>query len=141
MMSNPEQRESTEHRILPIGSVLGVDNEGYLVGQSGADKIVAPWDEPVAAIRDAAVEYLGDELHRVYVRGSVSRGAAIEGVSDIDSIIVVKNDPDIITKDWRANLESQIALQYPIVKGLDFSYQDLATVMAMITIMVTSTEM
>ncbi len=49
---------------------------------------------------------LQDDLHSVYIRGSIPRGIGIEGIADIDVIIVVRKDPKLIDLSWRKKLES-----------------------------------
>ena len=88
----------SEQRILPIGKVLHTDSEGYFVSESSMDNIVQPWDEPVQALVEKFRAELGDEMHSLYIRGSLVRGTAIEGVSDIDGIVLVKGSPQDI--DW-----------------------------------------
>lgn len=121
-MSETWRQQSAEHRILAIGSVLGVDDEGYLIGQSSPDKIVAPWNGPVSKLRTSVLENVGDDLHSLYVRGSISRGTAIEGFSDLDAVILTKKAPSIIDHSWLEQFETSLKVDYPFVAGLDCSY-------------------
>ncbi len=61
-------------------------------------------------IVDAAVTtYLavfGDRLHSVFLRGSVAKGEAIEGVSDLDTLAFVNNPRDDDLSSHEARLES-----------------------------------
>ena len=114
---------SAEHTILPIGTVLRVDEEGYLVSESGSDKITAPWDAPVEDIRKVYSEHLGDKLQSLYIRGSVSRGNAIEGVSDIDGLAVVYGDPKEIDWSWTTEFAKATTEKYPFLTDVDIMMQ------------------
>lgn len=119
----PPEEAMNEHKILPIGTVLGVDDDGYLISQSGPERIVAPWDGPVTAIREAYTARLGDKLQSLYIRGSVGRGNAIEGVSDIDGLAVVYGDPREIDWSWTKQFDAETADRYPFLTGVDISTQ------------------
>jgi Nucleotidyltransferase domain len=72
--------------ILPIGDFLPLDAEGYLVNPCRRDVIAPPWSDAVTAIQSAYLHHHADRLHSIYVRGSVARGTAREGLSDIDTL-------------------------------------------------------
>lgn len=76
-------------KICKHGAVLKTDANGYLIPDVGLDKIVSPWDAAVNFVKDAYIQHLGDQLHSVYIRGSVARGLAVEGLSDLDSFALV----------------------------------------------------
>lgn len=127
-MSHPEPKpadttDQAEHKILPIGVVLDVDDEGYIVSQSGPEKITAPWDAAVETLRDAYIEHLGDKLQSLYVRGSVGRGNALEGISDIDGLAVVTDDPSTIDMTWLADVKRDIKQRFPFTNGVDMAIQ------------------
>ena len=104
-----------KREIVPMGTVLKVDLEGFLVGQSSIENLQSPWKEAVEDIRDAYVTRWGELLHSVYVRGSVSRGTPIEGVSDIDTVAFVNDDPDDIegVDKWVSSVEKELRERYP----------------------------
>jgi uncharacterized protein len=72
--------------IRPMGSFHPVDGDGWLVNDTRADHV------PVA-LRDRLINFFderfGAALVAVYVRGSVARGTAVAGVSDLDAFAVV----------------------------------------------------
>ena len=72
----------------PIGPLQRVDAEGFLINPASVEAIVPPWDALVAATVEAYRRHLGDNLHSVYVRGSVAQGTAVENISDLDSFSV-----------------------------------------------------
>lgn len=118
------------HKILPIGTVLHVDDEGYLVSESSVDKITPPWDAVVAHIKHAYSQNLGTKLQSLYIRGSVSRGNAVEGISDIDGLAVVYGDPKDIDWAWTRDFANQSKLKYPFISGVDISTQSHEAIVA-----------
>ncbi len=63
------------------------------------EKIPEPWDEAIEPIIDMYKKGLGEKnIHSIYVLGSVARGLAIKGKSDMDAIAVVY-DKDV-AKEW-----------------------------------------
>lgn len=102
-----------------IGSVLPVDQNGHVVSKSSKDKIVHPWLEPVDMLKEAYIKNYGDKLHSVYIRGSIAKGAAIEGLSDIDSMAVIYESEHNFTKEWVNDFNDKLKRLYPSVNGVE----------------------
>ena len=83
-----------------IGRLVPVDNEGYVVRDVDAANIRPPWDAPLSAVVEACLEHWGGNVHGIYVRGSVPRGLAVEGVSDIDCYALVRGRQFEIDTAW-----------------------------------------
>jgi uncharacterized protein len=80
------------NEITKSGTFLDIDEHGYLVSDAGFDRIVSPWREALDDARQLEVRRLGDRLHSLYLRGSVPRGTAILGRSDLDLFAVLFDD-------------------------------------------------
>ncbi len=80
-----------EVQIRPIGSFLPVDAAGWLTNDCRADNVPAALR---LALVDCFGRIFGDALTSVYVRGSVARGTAVPGVSDLDAFAVVADGTD-----------------------------------------------
>ena len=80
------------NEIIQNSVFLDTDDEGYLISDSSAAKIVPPWSEAVDYARQLEVRRLGGRLHSLYLRGSVARGRAIAGRSDLDLFAVLFDD-------------------------------------------------
>ncbi|AKJ30949.1 hypothetical protein [Caldimonas brevitalea] len=70
----------------PMGAFLPVDAEGYLVNDCRADHVPPAL---AALVIEHYRQSFGAHLRSVYVRGSVARGTAVDGVSDLDTFAVV----------------------------------------------------
>ena len=76
--------------IAEYGGVYAVDSVGRLIPEGSRENIVPPWSEAVAFLVRGYQEVIGEHLHSVYIRGSVARGLAVEGLSDLDTTAVAR---------------------------------------------------
>jgi len=115
--------------VRPIGSVLPIDTEGYLLNPCHRDLIVSPWKEAVVDIAAAYIDHLGETaIHSLYLRGSVAKGTAVEGISDIDTFAVVNKKGTNCDKTWRKAFQKQMSEKYPFQTGIEIwciPYQEL----------------
>jgi hypothetical protein len=58
--------------------------------------------------------YFGDRLAAVYVRGSLHRGEAVPGVSDIDALLLVEDAPTPADEAWRREANGRLQAQSPL---------------------------
>jgi hypothetical protein len=122
--------EKTEMNKIHKGGVfLATDEEGYLIPDTSASKILPPWREAVDYARQIEVRRLGARLHSLYLRGSVPRGTAIPGRSDLDLFAVLFDDQGGSSPPpWpRRELENFRRL-FPFVTSVENSHIDLADV-------------
>lgn len=118
-----------DKRIQKIGTILQTDNEGYLVNESSLEKITDPWREVVDIYAQKFQEELGENFHSLYIRGSIARGTAVEGVSDIDGIVLTNVEPDKIDWLWRPPMRLGVLEKYPFLKGVDFGQASVDSVL------------
>ncbi len=87
------------------GSYLATDSDGFVVSQSHKSLIQEKWKPVINATIDFYKAKLDEELHSVYIRGSVSKGMAVDDLSDLDSFCVlregVSSPDDLKTKDFQ----------------------------------------
>ncbi|MEM7336765.1 MAG: hypothetical protein AAF490_32130 [Chloroflexota bacterium] len=97
------------------GNVLKTDENGYLISDASLEKIIPPWDMAVSFIKDAYIKHLGQQLHSVYIRGSVARGLAVEGLSDLDSLAFLHGFPpqERENLDWANQVSKQYLERFP----------------------------
>jgi predicted nucleotidyltransferase len=108
--------------ILPLGRVFETDAEGFLVNPASPDKIVPPWKEAVEAIKEAYLSHLGEAVHSIYVRGTVARGEAKEGVSDIDTFAVTTKKPEAIDRSWVGAAQKTLKARFPFAEGIEIEF-------------------
>ncbi|HTH93283.1 MAG TPA: nucleotidyltransferase [Candidatus Paceibacterota bacterium] len=108
--------------ILKIGRLLKTDKDGFIVSESGVDKLKSPWKEAVADIKQAYLDHLGDVIHSIYVRGTVSRGEAIEGISDIDTFAVITKKYEEIDRSWVDSVQKELEQKYAFSTGIEMGF-------------------
>ncbi len=80
-------------KILPIGHLIGIDQNGYLINDCDASRISSPWLGLVEAWKAGCLDLWGDRLHSLYLRGSVPRGMAMPKLSDLDGVVILQDSP------------------------------------------------
>ncbi|EJS68110.1 hypothetical protein [Bacillus cereus] len=108
--------------IKKIGRFCLTDDEGYIINDAHIDKIQPTFMEVIQKIKNTCGEMLQEDLHSVYIRGSIPRGIGIEGIADIDLIILVRKDPKLIDLSWRKKLEVQSLQQFNCISGVELSF-------------------
>jgi uncharacterized protein len=113
------------YEVKKTGVFLATDEHGHLLSDADADKIVSPWREAIDYARDLEILRLGNRLHSLYLRGSVARGTAIPGRSDIDLFAVLFDDsaPRPAPPEFGDFLG-----RYPFVAGIESSHITLANI-------------
>lgn len=114
--------------IKQIGSLCSLDNKGYIINQSDPNKINQKFQEVIRKINESCVSFLPKEIHSIYIRGSLPRGLEIEGVSDVDVIIVTYSDPQNIDLDWVEETEQLIDQKFPFINGVELEFCPLIEV-------------
>ena len=76
--------------IQPIGNYLSQDEDGFIINGFSLDMINHKWRTVLDIVKSGFVENLGENLHSIYVRGSVARDLAIDGISNLDMFALVK---------------------------------------------------
>ncbi len=105
--------------IQKIGGYLEIDKDGFIIKKASADKFQEKWKPVIKEIKNAYIEHFGDKLHSVYIRGSVAKGEAIDGIADLDSIAVVNLPNEQIDIKWKEELNKQIIDKYPFIKNVE----------------------
>jgi len=118
-MEQPKQEKHIE--IQPLGSFFEIDNEGFLVNPASFEKIQEKWKPVIESYIETCKNIYGNDLVSVYLRGSVAKGQAIEGVSDLDGFVVLRSDyGEISDKDFFFHRD-KIQKSFPFINGFDFS--------------------
>jgi alkylhydroperoxidase/carboxymuconolactone decarboxylase family protein YurZ len=76
-----------------LGSFAPLDRDGFIVNDTRRENVP---EALIEALVDYCRETFGEALVSIYVRGSLARGRAIPGVSDVDAFAVVSEcEPDV----------------------------------------------
>ncbi|MFD1020911.1 nucleotidyltransferase domain-containing protein [Thalassobacillus hwangdonensis] len=102
-----------------IGAVCKVNHDGYLVNESSWEKIDVRFKEAVTFVVDEIIAAFSKEIHSIYLRGSLPRGLAIEGVSDIDLLIVTHTPLGADELERLYSLEEKLTERFSFVNGVE----------------------
>jgi predicted nucleotidyltransferase len=96
----------------------GLDADGHIVREGALDQVAAEFAPVVEAVRRRVPRVFGDDrLHSAYLYGSIPRGTAVPGVSDLDVLLALRAEPT--GADWadaRA-LEAALDAAFPQIDG------------------------
>lgn len=107
--------------VLPQGGYLAVDTGGFIVPDVSFAKIQPPWRGLVDDVIAAVAAHPQWQVSSLYLRGSVPRGLAVAGLSDLDLILISSHIPD--TADvTRALLE-----KHSFCRGIEWGFCDEAS--------------
>lgn len=120
-MKEKTPEKSKSKKILKLGSLLRVNENGFLFSDLKKNSIQPKWGKAVKK----AVLILKKQIpgiHSVYVRGSVATGRAIDYVSDVDFLVVTKKQTrDVYKQRVFYNLEI-LARKFQFVTRFDVGY-------------------
>jgi hypothetical protein len=111
--------------------VTGVDQDGFIV-REGALALVSETFVPVVAAAAAAIPatFGPDRLHSAYLYGSIPRGTAIPGVSDLDLLLALHHEPGPADRSDADRLEGDLADRFPQVIGAGIGLSAAATLLS-----------
>ncbi|MDM5154905.1 nucleotidyltransferase [Bacillus sp. DX1.1] len=115
--------------IKKIGRFCSVDHDGYMINDSHMNKVQPAFFEVIQEVKDTCIRLLKNDLHSIYIRGSIPRGIGIEGIADIDTIVLVGKDPKVIDLGGRENIEKEILRNFHCVSGVEFSFYHVEDVL------------
>jgi len=110
-----------------IGKYSRVDENGYLINHSNLHTSPKHWLDAITTVKNHYLAKWLDDIHSIYIRGSIAKGTAVDYFSDIDSIAVFKAERFQATdacnraevKAWTKLVENQLGTSYPFVAGLE----------------------
>jgi hypothetical protein len=125
-MENSESIDiAKEVPIKKTGRYFDVDTKGYLINPASKEKIQEEWQPIVNDIVEKYKSQYGDALHSVYIRGSVGKGDAVVGISDVDTFSYVTLKKEEIKTDWMDSFEKEMSVTYPFAQGVELSVDSI----------------
>ena len=73
---------------------LGTDDAGYVINQTSIRHIQPEFETVLFKAIELVKEAFGEQLHSIYLYGSIGRGTAVAGQSDLDLTVLVHEDVD-----------------------------------------------
>lgn len=115
-------------QIKDIGSVCPIDENGYIINQSDPNKIKDQFWKVIRRIKESCLSALPKEVHSIYIRGSLPRGLGIEGVSDVDAIIITYANAQDLNLDWVEETEQSIDQKFSFIHGVELGFYPLSEI-------------
>ncbi|GLV86091.1 hypothetical protein Slala03_57800 [Streptomyces lavendulae subsp. lavendulae] len=96
----------------------GLDAYGYFEREGSLGRIQPAFADLVAAARSRIAEAYGSRLHSAYLYGSVPRGTARPGRSDLDLLIALHGEPAHDDRDIAEVLGQGLDQDFPEIDGV-----------------------
>ena len=106
-------------KIKQIGSIMKVDDQGYLVPFNIVDNFQTKWEKPIQEILKGYLDNYNKDLHSVYIRGSVARGLAIDFISDLDTLCIINLPIEKLDTSWATSYKMKVNNKYDFINGIE----------------------
>jgi uncharacterized protein len=109
----------------------GLDEDGYFK-REGDLALVSPAFAPVVAAAKAAISaaFSAEHLHSAYLYGSIPRGTAVPGVSDLDALLALRHEPTSADRYIAGALESMLDSRFTQINGAGIGLASTATLLS-----------
>ncbi|MEU6535836.1 nucleotidyltransferase domain-containing protein [Streptomyces sp. NPDC047000] len=112
------------------GSTKGLDDQGYIAREGALGRIAPDFRPVVATARDGLLDLFGPRLHSAYLYGSIPRGTARVGRSDLDLLIALREPPADADRAAVRALGDALDARFPQIDGVGTILLDQATVLS-----------
>ncbi|MBB5917667.1 putative nucleotidyltransferase [Nocardia transvalensis] len=111
--------------------IVGLDADGFIAREGSLDRIQAPF-APVVDHACAAIEetFGPDRLHSAYLYGSVPRGSAVPGVSDLDVLLALRQEPTPPDRSDAGSLATVLDATHAVINGAGIELASTATLLS-----------
>jgi uncharacterized protein len=109
----------------------GLDADGFIAREGDLARVPREFAPVVAAARSAVQRAFGPQrLHGAYLYGSVPRGTAVPGVSDLDVLLALRGEPGDADRAAARRLEGALDARFPQVNGVGIELASTATLLS-----------
>ena len=96
----------------------GVDRDGWIVPEVALDRLDPIYAPVVADLRSQCRSGFGADLHSLYLAGSLVKGTARLGVSDVDALAVLHVEPGADHEARATAIAEIVDAHHPIIAGV-----------------------
>ena len=115
-----------EYKILKLGSFVPMNEQGYLLNNNTIAQINPPFDKPINKIIATYSEIFKNQVHSIYIRGSVARAKAIIGFSDYDCFAVLFDTPNEMQVVQLKTSTQTLVTEFDFVSNFDLYFFTLS---------------
>ncbi|MDX3575479.1 MULTISPECIES: nucleotidyltransferase domain-containing protein [unclassified Streptomyces] len=95
----------------------GLDAQGYIAREGSLTRVPTAFRPVVAGARDGLLDFFAARLHSAYLYGSIPRGTARVGRSDLDLFVVLREEPTDRDRAAAEALEGTLDDEFPQIDG------------------------
>jgi predicted nucleotidyltransferase len=95
----------------------GLNHDGTIAREGSLDLVSAPFAPVVEAAQAGIEATFGTRLHSAYLYGSIPRGTAVPGVSDLDLLVVLHDEPADADRAAARTLEAALDDAFGQING------------------------
>jgi predicted nucleotidyltransferase len=96
----------------------GLRPDGTIAREGALGRVPAAFAPVVEAARAHVAETFRGRLHSAYLYGSIPRGSAIPGVSDLDLLLVLHGEPTEVDRAGAKLMEAALDRAFPQIDGV-----------------------
>lgn len=109
----------------------GLDDEGFIAREGSLDRVQPEFSPLVEAVRSAVPTVFGpDRLYSAYLYGSIPRGTARPGRSDLDLLLALHHPPTEADRADADALAAALDAEYGVIDGVGILLFDTATLLS-----------
>jgi hypothetical protein len=109
----------------------GLDHDGFIAREGALDRVAPAFEPVVDAVRSAIAATFGPgRLHSAYLYGSIPRGTAVPGVSDLDVLVVLHHEPTAADQIAATALEDKLDARFAQIDGAGIVLANAATILS-----------
>ncbi|WP_328880233.1 nucleotidyltransferase domain-containing protein [Streptomyces sp. NBC_00299] len=95
----------------------GLDAQGYIAREGALGRVPHTFRPVVAAARDRLLDVFGARLHSAYLYGSIPRGTARVGRSDLDLLLALREEPTEADRTDARRLDEALDKEFAQIDG------------------------
>ncbi len=114
--------------IEPKGSYFEIDKNGFVVNPASIEKIKTEWEPLIEDIVKLYKQTYSEHLKNVYIRGSIAKGEAVKGISDIDTFAYVDLPKEEAEKDLTKELRKRLEEKYDFTDGIEMDSRPISEI-------------
>ncbi|MPY61792.1 nucleotidyltransferase domain-containing protein, partial [Streptomyces spongiae] len=99
------------------GGRRGLDSQGCIEREGSLGRIAHAFRPVVATARDRILDVFGARLHSAYLYGSIPRGTARVGRSDLDLLLALHQEPTDADRAEARALDEALDKEFPQING------------------------
>jgi predicted nucleotidyltransferase len=109
----------------------GLRPDGTIAREGSMSRVPATFDRLVTAARDAIITtFPATSLNSAYLYGSVPRGTAVPGTSDLDVLLALHDEPTVADRDRAATLAAALDQTFSVVDGVGIQLAGVPTLLS-----------